>query len=110
MAAQRQLVREKTASELAAEAEVIRRNLHKSEAELHQSWRELAGIKKSVKDVSDKRDDMVNDVSKTQALIDSYENDRTSFRKSISLTAKVAKDKIRTKTKRLLKRNRSDKE
>ena len=88
----------------------IQPQISKSEAELHQSWRELAGIKKSVKDVSTKRDDMIADVSKTQALIDSYESDRTSFRKSISLTAKVAKDKIQTKTRRLLKRNRSDKE
>ena len=88
----------------------IQPQISKSEAELHQSWRELAGIKKSVKDVSDKRDDMIADVSKTQSLIDSYESDRTSFRKSISLTAKVAKDKIRSKTRRLLKRNRSDKE
>lgn len=76
-----------------------------SEVELRQGWRELAGIKKSYNAVSAKRDGMIDDVAQTQALIDSYESDRKSFRKSVSLTTKVAKEKIRLKTRRLLKRD-----
>lgn len=78
--------------------------ISKSEAELHQKWRELAGIKTSHNDVTAKRNDMATDVRETQALIDSYENDRKSFKKSVSLTANIAKEKIRTKTRRLLRR------
>ena len=77
-----------------------------SETELRQAWRDIAVIKKSYSEVSAKRDTMIDDVADKQALINSYESDRGSFRKSLRLTAKVAKEKIGSKTTRLLRRDK----
>lgn len=77
-----------------------------TEIELRQAWREQAGIKKSCNEVSAKRDLIIDDVAEKQALIDSYESDRQNFRASLRLTAKVAKEKIGSKTRRLLRRDR----
>ena len=42
------------------------------------------------------------DVGEKKALLELYESERKSFRKSAKLAAKAAKEKIGTKTKRLL--------
>ena len=86
--------------------EVMNGKISDSEVELRQAWRELAGIKKSYNNVSSKRDDMINDVAETQEMIDSYESDQKSFRKSLRLTVSVAKDKIGSKTRRILRRDK----
>lgn len=76
-----------------------------SEFQVRQAWKELAGIKESYNDVKAKRDNIKDDVAETQALIDAYESDRSSFRKSLRLTVKTAKEKIGSKTRNLLWRN-----
>ena len=68
-------------------------------------WKELAGIKASYIDMKTKRESMHNDVAESQALIDAYGSDRGSFRKSLRLTVKTAKEKIGSKTRNLLRRN-----
>lgn len=79
-----------------------------SEAELRQRWKELADAEKTYKEVSAKRDGLKEDVAEKKALINSYEKDRTSFRKSLRLTARVAREKIGSKTRRLLKRKKKE--
>jgi len=101
---QRRLNEEKKAAYL----EDINEKISDSEVELRQAWREQAGIKKSTDEVSAKRDLVIDDVVEKQALIDSYESDRKNFRKSLRLTAKVAREKIGSKTRRLLRRNKKD--
>jgi chromosome segregation ATPase len=76
-----------------------------SEFQVRQAWKELAGIKESYNDVKAKRDNIKDVVAETQALIDAYESDRSSFRKSLRLTVKTAKEKIGSKTRNLLWRN-----
>lgn len=76
-----------------------------SEFQVRQAWKELAGIKESYNDVKAKRDNIKDVVAETQALIDTYESDRSSFRKSLRLTVKTAKEKIGSKTRNLLWRN-----
>lgn len=76
-----------------------------SEFQVRQAWKELAGIKESYNDVKAKRDNIKDDVAETQALIDAYESDRSSFRKSLRLTVKTAKEKIGSKTRNLLRRS-----
>lgn len=78
-----------------------------SEVELRQRWQELASIKQSCSEVRSERNDTRDDVAEQQALIDSYESDQKSFRKSLRLTAKVAKEKIGSKTRRLLRRDKT---
>ena len=68
-----------------------------SDNKLRSAWKELASIKSSYSDLNAKRDSVQTDVAKSQALIDAYENDRDSFRKSFRLTVKVAKDKVKRK-------------
>ena len=89
----------------AAYLEEMNVRLSDSDAQLRQAWKELAGIKASYNDVNAKRENAQDDVATTQAVIDSYESDRSSFRKSLRLTVKVAKDKIGSKTRNLLRRN-----
>mmetsp|Transcript_17354 Transcript_17354/g.32529 ORF Transcript_17354/g.32529 Transcript_17354/m.32529 type:complete len:658 (+) Transcript_17354:2-1975(+) len=79
-----------------------------SEEEIRQKWRALAGIKKSYSEVSADRDNMIDNVAEKNALIGEYESDRTSFRKSLRLTARVAREKIGLKTRRLLKRDKKN--
>lgn len=98
---QRRLYEEKKAAYL----DDINAQISDSDVELRQAWRELAVIKESYGEVSAKRDDMIDDVAQTRALIDSYESDRSSFRKSFRLTVKVAKEKIGTRTRRILRRD-----
>lgn len=76
-----------------------------SDKKLRSAWKELASIKSSLSDLKAKRDSVQTDVVKSQALIDAYDNDRGSFRKSLRLTVKVAKDKVKRK---LLRRNHDD--
>ena len=76
-----------------------------SEFQVRQAWKELAGIKESYNDVKAKRDNIKYDVAETQALIDTYESDRSSFRISLRLTVKAAKEKIGSKTRNLLRKN-----
>mmetsp|Transcript_28730 Transcript_28730/g.51955 ORF Transcript_28730/g.51955 Transcript_28730/m.51955 type:complete len:667 (-) Transcript_28730:30-2030(-) len=102
MKTQRRLYEEQKATYL----EDMNVQISESEVELRQKWRDLAGIKKSYNEVSAKRDHMIDDVVEKQALIDSYEGDRKSFRKSLRLTMRVAREKIGSKTGRLLKRGK----
>lgn len=80
-----------------------------TETELRQRWRDLAVVKKSYREVSDRRDGMIDDVADQRALIEAYEGDRKSFRKSLRLTARVAREKVGSKTRRLLKREQKEK-
>jgi hypothetical protein len=98
---QRRLYEEKKA----AYSEEMNMKISDSEVNVRQAWKELAGIKASFNDVNTKREDVQHDVAETQALIDVYESDRLSFRKSLRLTVKVAKEKIGSKTRNLLRRN-----
>ena len=77
-----------------------------ADGELRQKWREVATVKQNFKEVGVKRDGMIDKTVDQQALIDSYESDRESFRTSLRLTAKVAREKIGNKTKRLLGRDK----
>ncbi|KAL3815915.1 hypothetical protein ACHAXA_005763, partial [Cyclostephanos tholiformis] len=99
---QRKLYEEKKAAYL----EEMNVKISDSEVQLRQAWKELAGIKASYNDVNAKRENVQDDVATTQALIDEYESDRSSFRKSLRLTVKVAKDKIGSKTRYLLRKNK----
>jgi len=76
-----------------------------SDKKLRSAWKELASIKSSYSDLNAKIDSVHTEVAKSQALIDAYENDRGSFRKSLRLTVKVAKDKVKRK---LFRRNHDD--
>ena len=98
---QRRLYEEKKA----AYSEEMNMKISDSEVNLRQAWKELADIKASFNDVNTKREDVQHDVAETQALIDAYELDRLSFRKSLRLTLKVAKENIGSKTRKLLRRN-----
>lgn len=73
-----------------------------SEEECRRAWMELASLKKSLCDADEDKRRMTRTVADKTALIDSYENDRTSFRKSVSLSFKVAREKIGAKTKGLI--------
>merc|ERR1719469_1246533 len=75
-----------------------------SEVELRQRWRELATTKMLLTEVRDGRDKMIDDVTGKQSLIDSFEIDRNSFRTSLRLTARVAREKIGSKKRSLLKK------
>lgn len=99
---QRRLYEDKEATYL----EEMNGKISDSDIELRQAWRDLAGIKKSYGEVSAKRDIMIDDVAEKQSLISSYESDRKSFRRSLRLTAKVAREKIGSKTRRLLRRDK----
>jgi len=88
--------------------EGVNAEIASSEEEIRQKWRELAGIKQSYNEVSANRDNMLGDVAKKNALIGEYESDRASFRKSLRLTARVAREKIGSKTRRLLKRDKEN--
>ena len=76
-----------------------------SDKKLRSAWKELASIKSSYSDLNAKIDSVHTEVAKSQALIDAYENDRGSFRTSLRLTVKVAKDKVKRK---LFRRNHDD--
>jgi hypothetical protein len=76
-----------------------------SDKKLRSAWKELASIKSSHSDLNAKIDSVHTEVAKSQALIDAYENDRGSFRTSLRLTVKVAKDKVKRK---LFRRNHDD--
>lgn len=77
-----------------------------SEVELRRAWRDLAGIKKSYNELSTKRDGVIDGNAEKQALIDLYESDRQSFRTSLRLTAKLAREKVGSKTRLLLGRDK----
>ena len=77
----------------------------KSEEECRQAWSDLAVLKNELNDFSEEKRRMEETVSDQIALIESYENDRTSFRKSVRLSFKVAKEKIGSKAKGLIKRD-----
>ena len=74
----------------------------KSEEECRQAWSELATLKKTVNDTDEEKRRMAGTVADKAALIKSYENDRTSFRKSVRLSFKVAREKIGSKAKGLI--------
>lgn len=74
----------------------------KSEEECRQAWSELAALKMTLNDTDDEKRRMEDTIADKAALIESYENDRTSFRKSVRLSFKVAREKIGSKAKRVI--------
>ncbi|KAL7501486.1 hypothetical protein ACHAWT_009381 [Skeletonema menzelii] len=74
----------------------------KSEEECRQAWSELATLKKTLNDADEEKRRMEDTVADKAALIETYENDRTSFRKSVRLSFKVAREKIGSKAKRVI--------
>ena len=60
----------------------------------------------SIVDARAQRDSMIDSVGEQGALIESYESDQKSFKKSLRLTARVAREKIGSKTRRLLRRDK----
>ncbi|KAL7449707.1 hypothetical protein ACHAWC_001749 [Mediolabrus comicus] len=73
-----------------------------SEEECRRAWSDLATLKQSLNYADEDKKRMTDTVAEKAALIESYENDRRSFRKSVKLSFKVAKEKIGTKAKGLL--------
>ena len=74
----------------------------KSEEECRQAWSELATLKQTLNDTNEEKSRMEGTVADKAALIESYENDRTSFRKSVRLSFKVAREKMGSKAKRVI--------
>ena len=74
----------------------------KSEEECRQAWSELATLKQTLNDTNEEKSRVESTVADKAALIESYENDRTSFRKSVRLSFKVAREKIGSKAKRVI--------
>lgn len=73
-----------------------------SEEECRRAWSDLATLKQSLNYADEDKKRMTDTVAEKAALIESYENDRRSFRKSVKLSFKVAKEKIGSKAKELL--------
>jgi myosin heavy subunit len=80
--------------------------LDASEEECRRAWMELATLKKKVGDMGEKRNILIEEVKRKSDLIEVYESDRASFRKSLRLSFKVAKEKIGNGTRRVLRRNK----
>ena len=74
----------------------------KSEEECRQAWSELATLKQTLNDADEEKRRMEETVANKVALIETYENDRTSFRKSVRLSFKVAREKIGSKAKQVI--------
>jgi len=73
-----------------------------SEEEWRQALSELETLKTTLNDTDEEKRRMEDTVADKAALIESYENDRTSFRKSVRLSFKVAREKIGSKAKRVI--------
>lgn len=80
--------------------------MDQSEEECRRAWVELATLKKKVGDAGDQRNAMINEVKRKSDLIEAYECDRASFRKSLRLSFKVAREKIGRGTRRVLRREK----
>lgn len=79
-----------------------------SEEECRRAWVQLATMKRKVGDAGAKRQELAVEVKRKTELIEVYESDRSSFRTSLRLSFKTARDKIGKGTRRVLRR--SDKE
>jgi hypothetical protein len=77
-----------------------------SEEECRRAWMELATLKKKVRDAGDRRNELITEVKRKSDLIEVYKGDRSSFRKSLRLSFKVAREMIGRGTKRVLRRER----
>ena len=73
-----------------------------SEEECRRAWSDLATLKQSLNYADEDKKRITDTVAEKAALIESYENDRRSFRKSVKLSLKVAKEKIGSKAKDFL--------
>ncbi len=73
-----------------------------SEEECRRAWSDLATLKQSLNYADEDKKRMTDTVAEKADLIESYENDRRSFRKSVKLSFKVAREKIGSKAKGLL--------
>ena len=73
-----------------------------SEEECRRAWSDLATLKQSLNYADEDKKRITDRVAEKAALIESYENDRRSFRKSVKLSFKVAKEKIGSKAKDFL--------
>lgn len=73
-----------------------------SEEECRRAWSDLATLKQSLNYADEDKKRMTDTVAEKASLIESYENDRKSFRKSVKLSFKVAKEKIGSKAKEIL--------
>ena len=80
--------------------------IDESEEECRRAWMELATLKRKVDDAGNKRNEMISEVKRKSDLIEVYESDRSSFRKSLRLSFKVAREKIGRGTKRVLGRSK----
>jgi len=58
-----------------------------------------------VGDAGERRNELIDEVNLKSGLIAQYESDRTSFRKSLRLSFKAARDKIGSGTRRVFRRD-----
>ena len=77
-----------------------------SEEECRRAWMELAKLKTKVDDAGDRRNELITEVNRKSELIGMYENDRSSFRKSIRLSFQIARQKIGNGARRVLRRKK----
>eukprot|EP00970_Alexandrium_tamarense_P004288 scaffold715_cov192-Alexandrium_tamarense.AAC.43 len=76
-----------------------------SEEECRRAWIDLASLKKRLNDAGEEKKDLAGTVAEKSAIIEIYEKDRSSFRKSLRLSFKVAREKIGSGTRRVLRRD-----
>ena len=74
----------------------------KAEEECRRAWIELANLNKQVDEVGLEKIELLDCVAEQTAQIELYEEERESFRKSLGLSVKLARQKIGSKTKRLI--------
>eukprot|EP00970_Alexandrium_tamarense_P017899 scaffold12346_cov69-Alexandrium_tamarense.AAC.1 len=59
-----------------------------SEEECRRAWIDLASLKKRLNDAGEEKKDLAGTVAEKSAIIEIYEEDRSSFRKSLRLSFK----------------------
>ena len=80
--------------------------INDSEEECRRAWVELATLNQKVGEAGKKRNDLIGEIKEKSDLIALYESDRASFRKSLKLSFKVAREKIGNGTRRVLGREK----
>jgi len=74
----------------------------KSEEDCRRAWIELANVNRQLSEAGDKKVDLERSLVKQTEKIELYEMERESFRKSLGLSFKLARQKIGSKTKQLV--------
>ncbi|KAL7471581.1 hypothetical protein ACHAXS_011877 [Conticribra weissflogii] len=77
----------------------------KSEEDCRRAWIELANVNRQLSEAGEKKVDLERSLVKQTEKIKLYEMERDSFRKSLGLSIKLARQKIGSKTKRLVGKN-----